>query len=241
LPQVIFELVETFSKSYFALPQNHRDNVSAVEAHLQNCPSTALRSAQDEKSQLSLREKTMNKTIQKHIEDLASTDDKIRMDALQATLKLTESKVDWVYEVWDLLLEKLEHENSYQRSIGIMLLCNLAKSDVQNRLADSLDHLLVHTKDEKFITSRQCIQNVWKIAAANKSNCEKVLSHLEKRFTQCADEKHSNLLRQDIIQSMLAVYKAEKDEKLLTRVRVLISKEQEPKYRKQYEALLKAK
>ncbi len=183
----------------------------------------------------------MNRNIQKHIEELSSTDDKIRMDALQATLKLTESKVDWAYEIWDLLLEKLEHENSYQRSIGIMLLCNLAKSDVENRLADSLDRLLVHTRDEKFITSRQCIQNVWKIAAANKSNREKVLKHLEKRFVECASEKHSNLLRQDIIQSTLALQKAEKDDALLIRVRALIAKEQEPKYRKQYETLLKAK
>jgi hypothetical protein len=183
----------------------------------------------------------MNKNIQKHIENLASTDDKIRLDALQATLKLTESKVDWVYEVWDLLLEKLDHENSYQRSIGIMLLCNLAKSDAENRLADLLDRLLVHTKDEKFITARQCIQNIWQVAAANKSNREKVLKHLEKRFVECADEKHSNLLRGDIIQSMLAVYQSGEDEKLLARVLALIAKEQEPKYRKQYEALLKGK
>lgn len=102
----------------------------------------------------------MNRDIQKHIENLDSTDDKIRLNALQNLLKVTESKVDWVYDVWDHLLEKLDNENSYQRSIGIMLLCNLAKSDVENHLADSLDRLFVHTKDEKFITSRQCIQNI---------------------------------------------------------------------------------
>jgi len=183
----------------------------------------------------------MNKNIQKRIEDLGSTDDKIRLDALQSMLKITESKVDWVYEVWDLLLEKLDNENSYQRSIGIMMLCNLAKSDSENRLATSLDRLLVHTKDEKFITSRQCIQNIWKAAATNKSNREKVLKHLEKQFVECATEKHSNLLRQDIIQSILSLHKAEKDDPLLTRVEALVAKEQEPKYRKQYEALLKAK
>ena len=183
----------------------------------------------------------MNKNIQKHIEELSSTDDKIRLDALQSTLKLTESKVDWIYEVWDLMLEKLDSENSYQRSIGIMMLCNLAKSDIENRLATSLDRLLVHTKDEKFITSRQCIQNIWKAAATNKSNRDKVLKHLEKRFVECIDEKHYNLLRQDIVQSMLALHKAEKDDALLMRVQALVTREQEPKYRKQYETLLKSK
>ena len=182
----------------------------------------------------------MNKTIKKHIENLASTDDKIRLEALQSLLKVTESKIDWVYEVWDLLLEKLDHENSYQRSIGIMLLCNLAKSDVENRLEASLDRLLAHTKDEKFITSRQCIQNIWKAAAANKSNREKVLRYLEKRFVECANEKHYNLIRQDLVQSMMSLYEKEKDDKLLTRVQTLTAKEKEVKYRKQYEALLKS-
>ena len=183
----------------------------------------------------------MNKNIQKHIEELSSTDDKIRLEALQATLKLTESKVDWIYEVWELLLKKLKHENSYQRSIGIMLLCNLAKSDTEDRLRFALDRLLAHTNDEKFITSRQCIQNTWKVAAANKSNRDKVLKHLEKRFVECADEKHHNLLRQDIIQSMVLLSKHEKDGKLLSRVQALIAKEPETKYRKKYDALLKQK
>lgn len=183
----------------------------------------------------------MNKTIKHHIENLASTDDKNRLEALQSLLKITESKVDWVYEVWDLLFEKLEHENSYQRSIGIMLLCNLAKSDVENRLGTSLDRLLAHTKDEKFITSRQCIQNLWKAAAANKLNREKVVRHLEKRFTECVNEKHYNLLRQDALQSMMSLYGHEGDDQLLRRAQVLIGKEKEMKYRKQYEALLRTK
>ncbi len=183
----------------------------------------------------------MNKNIKNHIENLASTDDKIRLEALQSLLKITESKVDWVYEVWDLLLEKLDHENSYQRSIAVMLLCNLAKSDVENHLEVSLDRLLAHTRDEKFITSRQCIQNIWKVAATNKSTREKVLKHLEKRFLECPGEKHYNLIRQDILQSMMCLYRKEEDNKLFAGMQTLVGKEEETKYRKQYEALLRAK
>jgi hypothetical protein len=180
----------------------------------------------------------MNKDIKKHIEDLGSLDDKIRLAALQSLLKETETKVDWVYEAWDHLLGKVEDENSYQRSIGIMMLCNLAKSDTENRLASVLDCLLVHTKDEKFITSRQCIQNIWKAAATNTANREKVTKHLEKRFAECVDEKHYNLLRQDIIQSMLSLHQHERDLGLLTKVQTLISKETDLKNRRKYEALL---
>ncbi len=183
----------------------------------------------------------MNKNIKNHIENLASTDDKIRLEALQSLLKITESKVDWVYKAWDFLLEKLDYENSYQRSIATMLLCNLAKSDVENRLGVSLDCLLAHTRDEKFITSRQCIQNLWKVAATNKPTREKVLKHLEKRFLDCSNEKHYNLIRQDILQSMMCLYRKEDDDKLFAGMQTLIGKEKETKYRKQYEALLKAK
>ena len=183
----------------------------------------------------------MDRNVRKHIDDLSSTDDKIRLNALQALLKETETPVDWVYEVWDLLLEKLENENSYQRSIGIMLLCNLAKSDSENRLKSCLDRLLAHTKDEKFITSRQCIQNIWKVAAANKSNRVKVLSHLETRFLECEPEKHYNLLRQDIVQSMVFLNRCEEDNKFPARLQALIEAEQNMKYRKQYQALMKVK
>jgi hypothetical protein len=183
----------------------------------------------------------MNPNIKKHVDDLASTDDKIRLEALQNLLRITESEVDWVYEVWDHLLEKLDHENSYQRSIGILLLCNLAKSDTEDRLKSVLDRLLLHTNDEKFITSRQCIQNIWKAAAVNKTNREKVLKHLEKRFVECSDEKHYNLLRQDIIQSMVSLDRFEGENRLLTRIQALITKEPEMKNRKKYETLLKAK
>src|SRR5271157_6051510 len=106
----------------------------------------------------------MNKDIKRLVNDLGSSDDKIRMGALGTLLKRTESKVDWIYEVWDHLLEKLDSENSYQRTIGVKLLCNLAKSDTEDRINLALDRLLVHTKDEKFITSRQCIQNIWTAA-----------------------------------------------------------------------------
>ena len=181
----------------------------------------------------------MDKKNQKQIADLASTDDKVRLDALQGLLKVTDSKVDWVYEAWDHLVEKLDSENSFQRSIGIMLLCNLAKSDSDDRLKTILERLLSHTKDEKFITSRQCIQHIWKAAATTKPNRGKVLKHLEKRFVECAAEKHSNLLRQDIIQSMAALSKHEKDDGLIQKAQVLIASEPDAKNRKKYEALLK--
>ena len=183
----------------------------------------------------------MDKAVKESIDNLEATDNEIRFNALQTVLKLTEDEVDWVYDIWDKLVGKLNHENSYQRSIAIMLLCNLVKSDTENRLDASLELLLAHTKDEKFITSRQCIQNIWKVAAASKSRREKVVDHLEERFRECADEKHYNLIRQDVIQSMKFLYDQEKDDALLTRAQTLMMAEHEEKYRKKYRSILKVK
>ncbi len=181
----------------------------------------------------------MDEPIKAIFHDLGSTDDKIRLNALQSVLSISEDRVDWIYDVWDDLLNKLENENSYQRSIGIMLLCNLAKSDTQNRIGACLNRILKHTRDEKFITSRQCIQNIWKIAAACEGTRGIIIDHLEKRFIECASEKHSNLLRQDIVQSLWSLYKVEKDEKISDRINRLILEEPEDKYRKKYISVLK--
>ncbi len=187
------------------------------------------------------KDKPMDQNVRECIDNLGSPDDTVRLEALQTVLRLTEDEVDWVYDVWDGLVEKLNSENSYQRSIGIMTLCNLAKSDRENRLRDVLERLLAHTTDEKFITTRQCLQNIWKVAATGGSVREEVLGHLEKRFRGCAAEKHYNLIRQDIIQSMRCLYEEERDDALLAKARMLASEEPLEKYRKKLIALLQAK
>jgi hypothetical protein len=181
----------------------------------------------------------MNNAIRESFSILESTDDKVRYSAFQTFLSLTDEKVDWVYDIWDGLLEKLKSDNSYQRSIAIMLFCNLAKSDHENRMAGVLNDLLAHTRDEKFITSRQCIQNIWKIAAVNRQYRNIILDHLEKRFRECREESHYNLIRMDILQSIMSLFSVEKDDQLLIKVRELITLEEDPKYRKGYSKLLK--
>ncbi len=181
----------------------------------------------------------MDKNLRKSLNDLESIDDAVRMKALKTVLAATDSRVDWIYEEWDSLVGKLDDENSFQRSIAVMVLCNLAKSDKEERMGKILNELLSHTKDEKFITSRQCLLHIWKVAVAGKSLREKVIRHLETRFAECEKEKHYNLLRQDIVTSLNKIYEVERDYKLRERILKLVSAEKESKYRKKYEALIK--
>ena len=181
----------------------------------------------------------MKQDIEAIFKNLRSIDDEIRYPAFQQAYALTEQKVDWTYEVWEQLLDMLASDNSYQRSIALRLLCNLSRSDSEKRLTTLLPQILAHTKDEKFITSRQTLQEAWKIAWFLPETSAAVEAHLQQRFLECGEEKHANLLRQDALQSLLTLAELKHDEGLMKATQALIESDPEEKNRKAYRALMK--
>lgn len=178
--------------------------------------------------------------IDKLFDALQSKDDKVRYPAFKRLLEITEQPVVWVYDKWHDLIDKLTSDNSYQRTIGFMLLTNLAKSDTEGRIVDKLGVLLQFTDDEKFITARQCIQNVWQIAV-NKPDIEsKVVQHLEHAWTDNIHLKtHANLIKQDIIASLFAIYKANGNKVAKETLDRLISEEADDKFVKKLKQFAK--
>jgi hypothetical protein len=172
-------------------------------------------------------------------DNLSSTDNAIRLEAFNCIMDLTEQDVSWIYEIWDPLVEKLSSGNSFQRSIGVMILCNLAKSDSENRLEEIIDVLLKHTNDEQFITARQSIQHIWKIGVGNNKIKEKITTHLVQQYRECETEKHYNLIRTDIIQSLKSLADSDLDPSLLSLVEDLIGEEKDPKHMKKYRSILR--
>lgn len=67
-----------------------------------------------------------------------------------------------VYDYWDVFQKKLSDENSYQRSIGVMLTASNIKWDKLNKFDGVAEKYLQLCEDEKFITARQTIQNIEK-------------------------------------------------------------------------------
>ena len=175
----------------------------------------------------------MDRGIGKFFSELSSKDDAKRYKALQAVLKAAEREVDWIYEVWDDLVARLGHENSYQRSIAAMVLCSLAKSDTDRRMRKALPALLKLTDDEKFVTARQCIQGIWKIGAADGELRKRVIDHLRERYDD-VNGKHYNLVRLDILQSLRMLHDEAPDPALKELAAALIGKEKDPKYQKRY-------
>ena len=90
---------------------------------------------------------------------LAEKNDKIRYGAFLLLNERSLNQAD-VFEYWDVLAGKLGSDNSYQRSIGVMLLAANARWDSAGKTAAVLDAFLSILNDEKPITVRQCIQSL---------------------------------------------------------------------------------
>lgn len=88
---------------------------------------------------------------------LNEKDDKTRYAALLLLQGRSQSARD-VYPYFDVFVDKIGSDNSYQRSIGLMLAAENARWDTLCRLDGAIGRYLNCVRDEKPITARQCIQ-----------------------------------------------------------------------------------
>ena len=183
----------------------------------------------------------MNNTLKTNFDALWSDDRELQNQAFFYILAATDQPVDWAYEVWDELVEKLTHKDNHNRAIAAQVLCNLAKSDNKIRMAKDLQALLIVTKDERFVTARHCLQALWKVGVAGKKQQLLLMDGLEERFQECATEKNCTLIRYDIIQSFRNLYDAVKNENVKAKALELIETEDDTKYRKKYASLWRTK
>lgn len=184
----------------------------------------------------------MDKKIKSLIDELSSKNNKIRKNALDMLLEITNEKVDWIYNVWDIMIEKLDSTNSYQRSIGIFILSNLAKSDYDKKFLDIIDRYLELMEDEKFITSRQTILSSWKVAVALEPLRSKIVDYLIKMFSDNKHlSSHANLIRKDIAESLINIHKEYKDSVDLNQIKLKMKMYCDKKERKNLERLLSYK
>lgn len=104
---------------------------------------------------------------------LDSAEDKIRYPAF-LLLRARSAIANDVYPFWDVLDGKLASENSYQRSLGAMLLAANARHDSANRMQETLPRYLTLLTDPKPITVRQCAQALPEILAAKPELAEQI-------------------------------------------------------------------
>ena len=103
--------------------------------------------------------------IEMLVQRLDSAEDKIRYPAF-LLLRARSAVSDDVYPFWDALAEKLVRENSYQRSIGAMLLAANTRHDTAGKMQDAMPRFLRLLNDPKPITVRQVAQALPEILRA---------------------------------------------------------------------------
>ena len=183
----------------------------------------------------------MDNTIFELIEDILGKDEKLRYDSYLHLMELTDEKVDWIYAVWDVLIENINHKNNHTRAIIGQLICNLTKSDYEKRIQWDFPKLINLTKDDKFVTARHCLQSMWKIGLTGQDNLTLVLDGLSKRYIDCTEEKNCTLIRADIIQDFKLIYSDLRDESISKIATQLIELENDEKYKKKYLNIWKKK
>ncbi len=183
----------------------------------------------------------MDTITRTNLDNLHSEDRAVQNEAFCSVLEATDKPVDWAYEVWDEMVATLRHKDNHQRAIAAQVLCNLAKSDPENRMLKVFDALLAVTKDERFVTARHCLQSLWKVGIAGKKQQEKLVGGLADRFKECITEKNGTLIRYDIIQDLQKLYDVVKDDNVREKALELIETEEDGKYRKKYASLWRVK
>jgi hypothetical protein len=181
----------------------------------------------------------MDKTIRAHLDNIRSTDAQLQNNAYMALMRETEKPVGWAYEAWDELIEGLTDKDNHVRAICGQLLGNLGKSDPKGRMHKDFDKLLAVTKDERFVTARHTMQNIWKVGLGGKNAQILVVKGLEKRYKECDTEKNGKLIRFDILVSMRNLYNATTSSEIMEKALELIELEKDPKYKKKYASVWK--
>jgi hypothetical protein len=131
------------------------------------------------------------------VKELSEKDDKLRYNAfllLQAHSRLKPS----VYSYWDELARKLSSDNSYQRSLGVMLLAMNVRWDEEGKFKSVIDRYFACCTDEKFITSRQAIQGLTTIMMVTNSYNNEFRNRLLTLELEQYKENQQKLLRKDI-------------------------------------------
>lgn len=134
---------------------------------------------------------------------LAEKNDAVRYSAF-LLLQARSARKDDVLPYWDVFLEKLKSDNSYQRSIGLTLLAANARWDTAGRTEAAMEAYLNVLNDEKPITVRQCIQALSQILPAHPGLCPAVVARLTAFDLTAQRETMRKLLLLDILDVLFA-------------------------------------
>jgi hypothetical protein len=129
---------------------------------------------------------------------LNETNEPIRYNAF-LLLKSRSRIADDVYPYWDEFEAKLKSENSFFRSIGVILMAANARWDSAGRFDGFLDAYLDFLDDEKPMVVRLCIQSMADVVPYKPGLCAKIAEKLMSIDLSQRKDTQQKLLLKDIL------------------------------------------
>lgn len=172
---------------------------------------------------------TIQSCDKEHLPDLLSTLEGADIDQLASWLSEKDDhfryqcflllqgrsqKWDDVFPYWDLFVKKLNSANSYQRSLGLMLIAENVRWDSCGKFDQIVDLYLSFCDDEKPITVRQCIQSLVKIVPYKPGCHARIIDKLTSIDLMQRKETQRKLLLLDIITVLAAIQKLQPDKRI---------------------------
>ena len=161
----------------------------------------------------SAAQKLESKDIGYLVDILDEKDDKVRYPAL---LLLQSRSViqDDVYPFWDIFRGKLKSDNSYQRSIGMMLIAENARWDKDNKLDAMIGEYFALFHDDKPITIRQSIQALNSIFPYKSHLIGQIATALMAMNLSAIKETMRKLVLTDILEILAVIRKLEVNDEI---------------------------
>jgi hypothetical protein len=171
---------------------------------------------------------------------LVEKDDNLRYHALLLLQNRSSSRPD-VYPFWDELVKKFNSENSYHRSIGLMLIADNVRWDSAGKFDAILDKFLAMVDDEKPVTVRQCVQSLCRIAPHKQHLIPRIHEKLLAIDIAARKETQQKILLMDILSVFAVTRRYVKDENVETYImNALTGARLDKKAKTEIEKLMKA-
>jgi len=143
------------------------------------------------------------------VQNLGEKNDTVRYNAF-LLLQANSADFPFMYKYWGVLDKKLASDNSYQRSLGLMLIAQNVKWDKEGKFNATINKYLACCSDEKFITSRQAIQGLASILNATNQYDDKIKRHLTNLSIKQYKENQQKLLTKDLSNVLKIIEKRQK-------------------------------
>jgi hypothetical protein len=142
--------------------------------------------------------------IRQLVDWLAEKDDQIRYASFLLLQHRSQTHPD-VYPFWETFKQKLSSPNSYQRSLGLMLIAENVRWDHTGQFGDIVDLYLTFVDDEKPITVRQCIQSLSKIVPYKPHLLNRITDKLTAVDILARKETQRKILLVDILTILIQI------------------------------------